>query len=254
MRLMPLAVLLLAAAPAAVSVPSQNRTDGFDGAFTIRASRDSTQLNLNFQYEDGRSNYGRNFNRADFTNVAPAGDRITFILRREPGTFSFEGKGTLERAAGWYSFAPNHEFARAVEKLGFRDIDAKALFVFAMDNLTIEKIRRLQKLVSDDLDSETLVRLINHGAGAEFIDSMSQMGFRNLSSDEYRRMRDHGVTPDYVESLKDVGYSNLSAAQLVRLRDHGVTATYVRRVKEMLKEAPTVEELVRLRNTGAFKR
>ena len=221
-----------------------------EGAFTLGTwDKDpDNRVRLNLVYDDGHSNYARMVERSALTEVVRTGDRITFALRREPGTFTFEGRGSLDRAAGWYGFTGNQEFRQQLEKLGFRDVDPKALFVFAMDDLTVAKVRQLQQLVSNTLDTAELVRMINHGAGFSYVQAMSGLGFKNLTSDQYRRARDHGVSESYVREMADLGMK-LPLEDLIRTRDHGVSAEYVR---EMRSAGFTVshDELVRARDHG----
>ena len=173
MRILLVPILVSAfAAPAAAQL---------EGAFTL-SSRDKgtdTRVHLNLVYNDGHSNYGRMVERSALTDVVRTGDRISFALRREPGTFAFEGRGSLDRASGWYGFTGTQEFRQQLEKLGFRDIEPKALFVFALDDLTAAKVRQLQQLVSNKLDTTELVQMINHGAGFNYVQAMTALGFNN---------------------------------------------------------------------------
>jgi hypothetical protein len=221
-----------------------------DGAFTLRQSSRDGRLNLNIQFTDGdgRSNYGRNFERSAFTDVKETGDRITFTLRRAPGVFVFEGRGSLERASGWYQFTPNRDFERDLERIGFRGVDDRALFAFAIEDLTIDKVKQLQGLLADRIDTEGLVRLINHGAGLAYVQSMTDAGFRKLSSDEYRRARDHGVTAEYARQMATIG-GKLSLEDLVRTRDHGVTTDYAKAMRDAGYELG-IDDLVRARDHG----
>jgi hypothetical protein len=242
MRILLVPVLVATfAAPAAAQL---------EGAFTLgRWDKDTdTRVQLNLVYNDGNSNYGRMVQRSALTDVVRTGDRITFALRREPGTFTFEGRGSLDRAAGWYGFTGNQDFRQQLEKLGFRDVDPKALFVFALDDLTVAEVRQLQQLVSNTLDTAELVRMINHGAGFSYVQAMTGLGFKNLTSDQYRRARDHGVSESYVREMADLGMK-LPLEDLIRTRDHGVSAEYVR---EMRSAGFTVshDELVRARDHG----
>ena len=239
MRFMPVVALLLTAPLSAQQL---------DGSFTLRASDKDDRVNLNLQYEDGRSNYGRTVERSVFSNVTRSGDRITFTLRREPGSFTFEGKGSMDRASGWYDFAPSQNFRQDLERLGFRDIDARDLFVFALDDLTVARVKQLQQLVSNSLDTDELVQLINHGAGFKYIQSMTDMGFKNLRSDEYRRARDHGVSADFAREMADLGMK-LQLEELIRTRDHGVTPEYIRAMRNAGYKLQ-LEELVRARDHG----
>ena len=235
--LLPVAILL-GASPAAAQL---------DGPFTLRQTGQGDRVNLNLVY-DGNSNYGRNFDRGEFSDVNRSGERITFALRRAPGTFTFEGRGSMERASGAYSFAPSAEFRREMERLGFRDVDTKALFVFALDDLTIAKVTQLQGLLSDRIDTAQLERLINHGAGLRYVQAMTDHGFRKLTSDEYRRARDHGVSAEFAGQMADLGMK-LPLAELIRMRDHGVTAEYVRAMRAAGHDVGH-DELVRARDHG----
>lgn len=248
-----------------------------EGAFTLRSSDKDDRLHLNLMYDDGRSNYGRTVDRSAFTDVVRNGDRITFTMRREPGTLTFDGRGTLDRASGWYGFAPNQSFRSELEKLGYRDIEPPSLFVFALDDLTVVKVRQLQQLVSNTLDTSELIRLINHGAGYTYIQGMTNLGFKNLSSDDYRRARDHGVSesfvremadlgmklpleelirtrdhgvnPEYVRAMRNAGF-NVSHQDLVRARDHGVNAEFLRRMRELGYDGVSLDEYIRMRDHG----
>jgi hypothetical protein len=220
-----------------------------DGSFTLRRADDGNRFHLNLLYADGGSNYGGTFERSDFSDVVQKGDRVSFVLRRAPGAMTFEGRGTIDRASGWYDFAPNAEFLRDMERLGFRAIEDSALFVFAMDDLTVLKAKQLQGLVSDTLDTEQLVRLINHGAGLRYVQSMTDLGIKKLSSDEYRRARDHGVSARYVKELSELGFK-LSIDELVRARDHGVSADFLTRMNALGYKGLDLQQYVRLRDHG----
>lgn len=219
-----------------------------DGAFTLRQA-DSGRVQLNLVYEDGRSNYGRSLERTALADVSQQGDRVTFALRRAAGSFAFEGRGSIDRASGWYVFTPAADFRRDMDRLGFTDLEDKHLFVFALDDLTTERVRTLQGQLSDTIDTAALVRLINHGAGPKYVQEMTDAGFRKLSSDEYRRARDHGVTAQYAREMAEEFGIKPSLSELVRLRDHGVTLPYVRGMREAGFKAD-LEELVRARDHG----
>ena len=233
--------------PAVVLFATQGAAQ-LDGAFTLRQADDG-RVHLNLQYEDGRSNHGRSLERTALTDVSQQGDRVTFALRRAAGSFAFEGRGSIDRASGWYVFTPSPDFRRDMDRLGFRDLEDKSLFVFALDDLTTDRVRTLQGQLSDTIDTAGLVRLINHGAGPKYVQEMTDAGFRKLSSDEYRRARDHGVTAQYAgEMAREFGIKP-SLPELVRLRDHGVTLSFVRGMREAGFKAG-LEELVRARDHG----
>ena len=240
-------ILLVPVLVAAFAAPAAAQ---LEGAFTLgRSDKDpDNRVHLNLVYNDGHSNYSRMVERSALTDVVRTGDRITFALRREPGAFTFEGRGSLDRASGWYGFTGNPEFRQQLEKLGFREIEAKELFVFAMDDLTAAKVRQLQQMVSNRLDTPELVRLINHGAGFDYVQAMTGLGFKSLTSDDYRRARDHGVSESYVREMAGLGMK-LSFQELIRTRDHGVTPDFVRAMRSAGFQV-SHDELVRARDHG----
>jgi len=238
----PMKFLVLAAVIATAPVAAQ-----LDGSFTLRSNDRDDRVNLNLEY-DGNSNYGRTLERSALSDVSRTGDRITFTMRRDPGTFRFEGRGSLDRATGWYEFQPNASFRQEMERLGLRDVDGKALFVFALDDLTVAQVKQLKTLVSNELDTSELVRLLNHGAGVRYIQEMSDAGFKKLTSGEYRRARDHGVSADFAREMADLGMA-LSLDELTRTRDHGVTTEYVRAMRAAGFKVD-LQELVRARDHG----
>jgi hypothetical protein len=250
MRFLPVALILLSApAPAPVQA---------DGAFTLRATGSDDRVNLNLQSggpdgrrdegADGHWNYGRTIERSAFSVVNQRDGQVTIVLKRDAGTFTLEGRGSLERASGWYTFAPNAAFQKEIDRLGFRQVDDRALFVFALDGLSIDGVKQLQRLVSNSLDTAELVQLINHGAGLRYIQAMTDAGFSKLTSDEYRRARDHGVSADFARGMADLGMK-LPLDDLIRSRDHGVNLDYVKAMRASGFDVDH-DELVRARDHG----
>ena len=240
MRFLPIALMLLSA-PAPSPVQS-------DGAFTLRATGSDDRINLNLQYGDGNSNYGRTIERSALTVTNQRDGQLTITLKREPGTFTLEGRGSLERASGWFTFAPNPAFQKEMERLGFRQVNDRALFVFALEDLSVDAVKQLQRLVSNTFDTEELVRLINHGAGVRYVQSMTDAGFGKLTTDEYRRARDHGVSADFARGMADLGMK-LSLDDLIRSRDHGVSLDYVKAMRASGFDV-THDDLVHARDHG----
>lgn len=124
-----------------ITPPPQER---LEGAYTARLDRDQLQVNLQTNLDRGRgrsgwSNYGRSITANDITITSRANGRIEFTLQRAAGTFTFEGRGDADRSNGSFSFAPNATFQAGMARLGFEGLSATNLFVFALDNLTIER-------------------------------------------------------------------------------------------------------------------
>jgi hypothetical protein len=243
-------MLLSAPAPAPVQA---------EGSFTLRATGSDDRVNLNLQYGspeglryesgDGHSSYGRTIERSDLAVTSGRDGQITITLRRDPGTFTLEGRGSLERASGSYTFTPNAGFQKEMERIGFREVNDRALFVFALEGLTVDGAKQLQRLVSNTVGTEELVRLINHGAGLRYIQAMTDAGFSKLTTDEYRRARDHGVSVDFAHGMADLGMK-LSLDELIRSRDHGISSEFLEKMSALGYDKLPLGEYVRMRDHG----
>ena len=137
--------LFLLAAVVAIAPASPQ----LDGSFTVRSTERDDRINLNLQY-DGNSNYGRTLERSALSDVSRNGDRISFTIRREPGTFKFEGRGSLDRASGWYDFEPNPNFdyKNAKSMLKFFGKTAGAMWIDEKD----KQVARLEAVLFDSFN------------------------------------------------------------------------------------------------------
>ena len=152
-----------------------------DGAFTLRATDQGDRVNLNLQYGDnGRSNYGRTFERSALADVAQSGDRITFALRRPAGSLRVRGPGH-DRSRGRVLPVHARPAAFAVTDRTARDSRTSMTSPCSSSPWTTcrsptSSSSRVWSRMRSTLPQ--LVRLINHGAGVRYIQAMTDAGFR----------------------------------------------------------------------------
>jgi beta-lactamase regulating signal transducer with metallopeptidase domain len=207
------------------------------------------------------------------------GGQVQFRLRRDAGTFSFEGVMRSGVGAGTFTFVLNPTFADDLAKRGFSRPTlqeqyelARADIGFAfLDELTKqgyamprtdELLRAAQHGVHVTYLQEmgalgyrlgsldALITLRDHGVSPSYIREMVQYGYKGLTAEELRNARDHGVGPDYVRGMRDLGYGSLSLKELIGARDHGVGPEYIRGLNEAGYRKLSLEELIRTRDHG----
>ena len=204
---------------------------------------------------------------------------VKFSIRRDAGTFAFEGTARDGVAGGVFYFSPDTGFGPELEKRGYgRPTDAEQYslargdigFAF-LDELTKQGYSRpsISQLVRagdhgahfDYLHEmgaagyrlgsiDTLIRLRDHGVTPDFIRELSAQNVKNLSADELQRIRDHGVNGEYIREFRDLGFGSATVDQLVTARDHGVNPDYVREMTTLSQRKLTLEELIRMRDHG----
>jgi beta-lactamase regulating signal transducer with metallopeptidase domain len=203
---------------------------------------------------------------------------VRFTLRRDAGTFAFNGILGGGVGAGTYTFAPNPSFAAELEKRGLGRPTAKEQFRMARSDVSLAFVDELKAqsytgLTTSELaragdhganldyvralgelgyrvgSLDSLITLRDHGVSAEYVRDLQALGYKQLTVDELRTARDHGVTSEYVKQLVDLGYK-LSIEQLRNARDHGVTTEFVRGMKDAGYGSLTIEQLVNARDHG----
>lgn len=81
--------------------------------------------------------------RADL--LATAAD-VQFTLRRPAGTISFEGRVAGGAGAGRYHFAPDANFTRAMDALGYRGLTDEQMLMFAVYAFDLQVLRDLRSM------------------------------------------------------------------------------------------------------------
>ena len=273
--------------------PAQAQPAVSSGTWTadIRADRVYLELRTSLGNRDGSdrpSSNGQSVAPGELAGL-PAGGQslsagnVTFELRREAGTFVFDGAFRRGQGAGLFIFTPRVEYAAELKALGysvdlplwrqfqlaFRDVGPRyirALKSEGFDTLTFDDIERgrnhgvtieyiatLKARGYRGLAWDTLVRTRDHGVTASFIEGLEEAGFKDLPLDQLVRAKDHGVSPEYIADMKELGFADLTLTELVRLRDHGVTPGFVNHIRARGYKDSTVEEVIRLKDRGLWR-
>jgi beta-lactamase regulating signal transducer with metallopeptidase domain len=182
--------------------------------------------------------------------LAGPGGPVQFRIRRDAGTFTFEGVLRSRVAAGTFSFSPNPSFPAELAKRGFAQPTAREQYQMARHDIGFAYIDELSKQGYAKPPTAELVRAGQHGVDVTYLREMGALGYRLASLEPLVTLRDHGVTPDYVRGLADLGYKQLPADDLRKARDHGITPEYVRGMRDSGYASLAIEELVNARDHG----
>jgi beta-lactamase regulating signal transducer with metallopeptidase domain len=252
------------------------------GTWEIRPT--TVEGTVHLRLTEGRSSSGTNVTIARLEGltgirITDAGGPVQFRLRRDAGTFTFEGVVRKGVGAGTFSFAPDPNFPAELAKRGFARPTALEQYQLArhdvgyafVDELnrqgyakpqTADLVRAGQHGVQLTYLQEMgalgyrlgslspLIQLRDHGVTPEYVRELAALGYKGLTADEVRRARDHGVTPEYVRAMRDGGYGSLPMEQLINARDHGVTEEYIRALADAGHGKLPLDQVVRARDHG----
>jgi hypothetical protein len=268
-----------ASAALVVPEPAQyNPSQGdIEGRWTIEPRRDG-RIQLKMR-RDSNSWFGSTMKPNVFQGLA-AGENRTFQLKRDAGTFFFEGNveatsGSYSGSGRWYFQAsasyidvleklaydtPSKEkslelaihdvtldFIQGLEREGYRGFSLSKLIELHIHDVTPEYIHALAELGYKELNLSKLVEMQIHDVEPDYIRALQELGYRDLSPSKLVEMQIHDVTPEYVRGLSDLGYKGLSASKLVEWQIHDVTPVYLRDLKELGYENLSASKLVEMR-------
>jgi beta-lactamase regulating signal transducer with metallopeptidase domain len=182
--------------------------------------------------------------------LAGTGGPVQFQLRRDAGTFVFEGVVRNGVGAGTFSFKPDSIFPSELAKRGFAVPTALEQYQLARHDIGYAFVDELKAQGYQETRTSELVRAGHHGVNVPYLRDMGALGYRLGTLAQLITLRDHGVTPDYVRELSDQGYKGLSADGLRQARDHGITPDYVRAMRDAGYGALTMDQLIKARDHG----
>jgi len=256
--------------------------DNLPGTWELRPT--STEGTVHLRLAEGNSSSGSNLPIAQLDGLtagqlAGAGGPVQFRLRRDAGTFAFQGVLSGGVGAGTYSFTPDPAFPGELAKRGFARPTAREQYQMARHDVGYAFVDELNKQGYAKPETGELVRAGQHGVSVAYVRDMGTLGYRlgslaplielrdhgvtpayvrelgeqgykGLPADDLRRARDHGVTPDYVRAMREAGYSSLPIEDLIEAKDHGVSAQFVRELGDAGHRTLPLDELIRVRDHG----
>ena len=176
---------------------------------------------------------------------------LKFELRREAGTFAFDGAFRDGRGAGLFVFSPRPEYATEMKAIGYADdLPIWRRYQLAIHDVGPKYIRALKSEGYDKLTLDEIQRGRNHGVSLEYIRDMKAQGYKIVGWDTLVKTRDHGVTPEFMQELRGQGLTASTLDGYIRLRDHGVRAADIIELKQNGYDKLTAEELIRLHDHG----
>ena len=227
--------------------------DGLPGTWEIRPTKIDGTVHL--RLTELNSSSGTNVPIDQLQGLSGAqltgpGGPAQFQLRRDAGTFKFEGVLRSGVGAGTFSFAPDPNFPVELAKRGFTRPTAAEQYQMARHDVGLAFVDELNKQGYAKPETSELVRAGQHGVQLTYLREMGALGYRLGSLAPLIELRDHGVTPDYVRELADQGYKGLAADELRRARDHGISPDYVRGMRDAGHGSLAMDQLINARDHG----
>ncbi|HEY7215464.1 MAG TPA: hypothetical protein VIC28_12590, partial [Thermoanaerobaculia bacterium] len=237
---------------ASAAAPASGRDEfGRRGTWSLeRQSDGSVWLEMRMRSENGRHNWSNSstFPASELQGLG-AGPEVRFEIRRDAGTFRFEGRLEGKQGTGFFTFEGNPAYVRDMSAMGYRVAEDR-LLEMALHDVSLSFVREIHDLGYRDVSLDKLVEFRIHGVSPAFIREMMSLGYRDVPADRLVEFRIHGVSPDFVRGLADSGYRDIPTERLVEFRIHGVSPEFVRELAAAGYRDVPPERLVEFRIHG----
>src|SRR5262249_54011204 len=121
-----------------------------------------------------------------------------YTLKRDAGSFDFDGVVRAGAGGGTFSFTPNNAFGDELVRRGFSRPTAFDLGTLAWSDIGLAFIDDLSALKYERPTLPQLVNAARHGVTRVYLREMSDLGYRLGRIDALVVLRDHGVDPAFV--------------------------------------------------------
>jgi beta-lactamase regulating signal transducer with metallopeptidase domain len=226
-----------------------------DGAGTWEIRPSGKEGTVHLRMTERNSSSGRDVTLKQFDGLSAAqltgaGGPVQFRVRRDAGTFAFEGVLRNGIGAGTYSFTPDPAFPAELAKRGLAAPTPAEQYELARSDVGYAFLDELNAQGYSKPATADLVRAGHHGVDGTFVRELGALGHRLGSLAPLIELRDHGVTPAYIRELAEEGYKGLSVDELRTARDHGVSVDFVHGMRAAGYKSLTMEQLVNARDHG----
>jgi beta-lactamase regulating signal transducer with metallopeptidase domain len=175
---------------------------------------------------------------------------VYFSVRRDAGTFSFEGFVRDGVGAGTYTFVRDPAFAAALAKQGYEGLRPADQRLLAREDIGLAFIEELKTQGYERPAIADLVRMAQHGVSLSYLRELGGLGYRVQRIEALVKLRDHGVTPEFIRGLQAEGFKTSAVEDLLRARDHGVDPGYIRQLRGLGITVGSLDALIAARDHG----
>jgi bla regulator protein blaR1 len=256
-----------------------DRADGHRGTWSAERRGNQIQLEMSMSWNGGhhRWSHSEDYPAKDLAGLLASPD-VRFDLRRDAGTFHFEGRVRGNEGTGFFTFTGNpgyvrdmaalgiqvkegrlveaatHDisvaFAREIHDLGYRDASFEDLEQFRIHGVNPQLIRELAGLGYEHLPADEIVQFQIHGVSPALLRELAKAGYQGIAPDEVVQFQIHGVSPEYVRRLAENGYRNVAPDDLVQFRIHGISPEFLHGLAEAGYRNVPADDLVQFRIHG----
>ena len=200
----PVAMAAAQAAASAPAAPAQAATPNGNGCTweVGRGTGDALHLSLRQGRSQPRAQRAAVAALEGLTSAQLAtGGPVSLRVRRDAGSFAFDGTARDGVAAGVCSFTASPTFGAELAKRGVSGLTPEDQLQLALHDVGLAFVDELRTQKYATPSVADLVKAGQHGVHVEYLRGMGALGYSTGTLEPLITLRDHGVTPDYAKAL-----------------------------------------------------
>jgi hypothetical protein len=180
-------------------------------------------------------------------HFAAADTSAHFVLRRDAGTLTFDGRFRAGTGNGRFVFVPDPAYGDALARRGMPRPTAAEQWTIAQHGVELALLDTLAAYGYATPTTAQLARVAVTSVDADYVRDMAAVGYRLGRVEALVRLTNHSIDAGFVRGLAAAGYPQLAPDALVRLRTQGLDLARIRQLNASAGRTLTVEELVAAR-------
>lgn len=173
-----------------------------------------------------------------------AGDTSAhFVLRRDAGTLTFDGRFGAGKGRGRFAFVPAPAYGDSLVRRGMARPTAAEQWTIAQHGVELALLDTLGAYGYATPTTAQLARVAVTSVDVDYVRDMAAVGYRLGRVEALVRLTNHSIDASSIRALEGMGYRGLAPDVLVRLRTQGLDVARIRQLNADAGRTLDVDEL-----------
>ncbi len=234
---------------AIVAAPVLKSTNevALNGAWIAIIKNDSLDFSLKMETKDGPRTMNFLVPLKEMSTFDNTGGN--FLLTRDAGTLTLNGKFDKNEGTGHFNFHPNNEFGNYLSEEGVGKFNSEGLFELFTFNISKQLIAVLVSAGYKPISRENLYASKMFGIDPDYITMWKKYGYKDLSLQDIISLKMAHIDEKYVKDIQQTGFDQLLPEDLIKFKSQDIDYTYIKEINSLVhgnqnvKTALTPEEV-----------
>jgi hypothetical protein len=147
------------------------------------------------------------------------------------------------------SFGVTIAYIKALQDLGYKDLNASEVLLLKMSKVTPEYIQSFHDMGYGTVPFSELILFKRQDITPDFIKGFEALGYKDIAASTVASLKRQGITPGYIDQFHRLGFTDLPIDEILLAKTAGVTPEYVSSMKQKGLNANELRKYITLKNS-----